>query len=308
MSTLIIADHDDPDVVAMEERGFRFRWLRLGLDSGQYDYRLRPSGAAISVLGEEFTSDDVARATRILYRRWRVSPPVTPVNIESSSDPCVRRMVEREWEAALEACFNHWFRINPSAFSRLPGPYPNKLTHLMEVAGLVQVPEWSVASTHGERRMGPCVTKVLSTDQSAPDGGHTSTVAINPQLIQGRQPCPVLIQRRICVEHEVRLGYVFGSVGAVAQRPVDPANAPIDIRFATEVSRMRMEASEVLERAARRVAAQTRLKVFTADVLLSTEGKAWWVDINPDGLFIAADDESETLSTTFRTGLFASLY
>jgi hypothetical protein len=92
------------------------------------------------------------------------------------------------------------------------------------------------------------------------------------------------------------------SLSRPGRRGQPASGSPVDVRFASEVEREPVELLGLAETATA-VARALSLGVFTADVIVDRQGMQWWVDINPDGLHIAADDADGTLLSALIHGL-----
>lgn len=310
---VFLADHDDPDVDAAtavtHSMGARVCWLKLGLSHDNYD--LFVSGERAEVEGPDCTVsvDMVRSARRVVFRRWKVAPPFPIVEAAIEGDP--ERFAEREWEAAFRIVLGMWWESStPSRWSRDPRPWPDKASHLRLAKNLgAAVPDYEV-STAPRLRHVTTVSKAIGLDQAVIKGQRYATTLVElpkmDYLFRGRQPCPVLLQDAVDVAHELRIGYSFGECAAVEQRKTDPDNKIADIRYAA-VSRRAVPVPDDLAHLFSQFAVHAGLNVYTADVLVTAEGSNWLVDINPDGLFIAADDSRNTLATAFMDGLVSRI-
>lgn len=169
------------------------------------------------------------------------------------------------------------------------------------------MPDYEV-STAPRLRHVDTVSKAIGLDQAVTEGQRYATTRVElprmDYLFRGRQPCPVLLQDAVEIAYELRIGYSFGECAAVEQRKIDSDCKLADIRYAS-VSRRAVPVSDDLAHLFSHFAAESGLNVYTADVLVAADGSNWLVDVNPDGLFIAADDSHGALMTAFTTGLLA---
>lgn len=308
MTTIVVADHDDPDVLALCGRGAQesIVWLQLARAHTSYDVRWSVHDAVLESGSTKLSSSDIKSARRILFRRWRVAPPAGIVSVGDRETP-ESVVMEREWASTLDEVFGTWWSVNPAAFSRRPDHYPGKLSLMRLMSREVRVPPFvvatSFAATDAQSRV---VTKLISTDQSFGTDQRTATIDADLAVLKARQPCPTLLQTRVDGSIELRLAYSFGSMAAVAQR--QSGEHPVcDIRTASHVERWPFELTRALREEISRVAGATGLSCFTADVLVDALGDRWWLDVNPDGLFIAADCEEGTLLDCLQDGLSTGL-
>ncbi|MGW6426688.1 hypothetical protein ACWF82_28790 [Nocardia sp. NPDC055053] len=174
----------------------------------------------------------------------------------------------------------------------------NKVATLAAISSHVRVPATWVTERQPvvARRQ---VWKPIDVDQSC-DGGRASTMEVTDER-HGAQPCPGFYQDLIESCCEVRVGYAFGHVSLVAQHPVDPAVATIDRRY-VDHRRERIQDTGISADAVA-VATVLGVNVFTADVLVDRDGITWWCDVNPDGLFCAADTEGGDLLAALAAAL-----
>jgi hypothetical protein len=300
VTCLVIADWDDPDVLALRNGGVEMLWLALGRPAEHYelffDGREGRIGDGVVIVDSALAR----RADRVVYRRWQVSPPSVPVSVSTFEDPAVRAFAEREWSAALEVLLHSWYQAAPEKWSRSPLLHANKQVLLYQLDQVVPVPAFTI----GNATVAPawqCVSKTIATDQHFGTGLHASTIRVQPEDFNGsRQACPTLVQTMVEPDVELRISFSFGHVAAVTQRPA--SGSPVDVRFASEVEREPVELLGLAETATA-VARALSLGVFTADVIVDRQGMQWWVDINPDGLHIAADDADGTLLSALIHGL-----
>lgn len=305
--TIFIAEHDDPDVdaatIALKQSGIAVHWLKLGLDQSNYDLEISGDRTLIRCDGCEISTELVNVATRIVYRRWKVAPPFPIVTAEILGD--VENFAAREWAAAFKIALQTWYTSSDfSVWSRNPIIETEKVSYLQlaTVLGLL-VPDFAISTRHRQVDW-PLVSKGVGVDQAVVKGSRYATTRVVPEmhyLFDSRQPCPTLLQREIVVARELRVGYSFGFVAAVEQRRV-AEDSPVDIRYA-EVSRTAVEPDPSVIGEIRRFAKGSNLNVFSIDVLQDQDGLLWFVDVNPDGLFVAVDDERRTLTNTFVRGL-----
>ena len=310
---VIVADYDDPDADNLTRdlvsRGFEVRWLQLGLSYQAYDVTIDRSRAEICGEGCLITSDVMESAKTIVVRRWKVAPPFPIVVADLPGDP--ESFAEREWEATFRVLFSRWRDVsNPALWSRDPFLLADKI-HLLRAAELAGalVPSSQIVS-RASASARDLVSKAIGPNQAVTKGHRYATTLVRrPEmdyLFEGVQPCPVLLQDKIEVEREIRVAYSFGRCGASMQQRVDGPWDPVDIRYA-QVERMSVPLPEGLEEVLHSFAASTGLQLFTADVLLDGEERTWLFDINPDGLFIAADDDQRSLTSVLVNGIVANL-
>lgn len=306
---VLIADHDDPDITqiydALRMAHENVHWLRLGLTQDRYELTMSRHLGEVTCNGESITDGIVRTARRIVFRRWKVAPPHPLVVAQIAGDP--QLFAEREWQAALEVILHRWWAISdPTLWSRDPRTATQKLVYLdcAERLGL-RVPEYWVG-TRQESREGRIISKSVGIDQCVKDGMRYATTRVTlPEmqyLYDARQPCPTLLQREVVCASEVRIGYAYGMIGAVTQTRRD-GNTLVDIRYEAGLKRQSCQLDSRILTRLTRFASISGLNVFTADLLVESSGDAWLLDINPDGLFAAADDEGMTLSHSFIDGL-----
>lgn len=307
-SVIVIADHDDPDVLelAAGDIGMDVYWLRLGLP--EVHYEVDTSSADGSVLScDNVTLDDrvVNNASKVLFRRWKVAPPSPMITADVAGDE--EGFAQREWLAALSYVLARWYAASPSyVWSRNPSADTNKLRLLDSARSIdLRVPQWVISTRH-VRPTVDVVSKGIGTDQAVRQGARLPTTLIElpmmDYLFGRRQPCPVLIQEHIDAKSEIRVGYAYGKVVGVEQFRLDDSDSMVDIRY-VPVRRAPCDLSSDLAIRFRSLASLIGLNVFTADLLQDQSGQTWLIDINPDGLFIAADDDRRTLSAALLAGL-----
>ena len=292
---ICIVEYDDPDMDVLREH-IEAKVLRLGLPSDQYSLTAGSSRQwEISDGESSITFDDIERAAFIWYRRWKISPPAPAAAAPRDLGPDAGAFIERQWETTLAALLQAGYTANATKWSRAPHRRDNKIltNDLLNLLGLL--PETRIALTPplGDSEW---VWKPLDADQSVGEG-RAAVIAVTSADQNVKQPCPGFYQRRVEYETELRVAYVFGEVAAVSQQPerdielidkryVDMIRAPFDSRDLTKQ--------------ARRVANAADLNMFTADVLLDSDGRFWWIDVNQDGLFCAADSPDGHLLSAVR--------
>lgn len=307
VSTIIFADHDDPDIkyIAGERRKQGWLWLPLGLRTADYDIAVSSQSSWIRCGQLHISDAEIDNAARIVFRRWKVSPPTPAVRLDS--DDAIGQFMLREWSSAIETLMARWYRRDHLKWSRRPTDDNPKHDLLTQISSIVSVPEF-VISTTPTPVAAQMVSKTISTNQHFDERTRASTIIVEggtrSPLFKYRQPCPTLVQHRIDAETEIRLSFSFGSIAAVAQR--NQNGQPVDSRFATQFQRSSLPAHDVLSAQARAVAETLGLQVYTADVLVDRAGQHWWIDVNPDGLHIAADSTSGGLTSNLRTGISAT--
>lgn len=313
MEAVILADHDDPDVESILDQvqsvGGTVHWIKLGRPHDEYDVIIDSDRAQIRWGDCLVDLEVIKRSGVVVFRRWKVAPPFPIVEAEIPGDP--QRFAEREWEATFRVLFARWLEVSDlSRWSRDPFSIADKTQFLRvaESAGAV-VPPFRIAS-QPDPDDSECVSKAIGADQAVIKGQRYATTRIvRPEmdyLFRGRQPCPVLLQREIKVDKEIRVAYSFGQCGAVLQQRQDCGGDSVDIRY-SQVHRLGTPVPEGLMSVFRQFAARSGINLFTADVLLDAANIPWLVDLNPDGLFIAADDEQMTLTSVLTGGIAARL-
>ncbi|MFC9872656.1 hypothetical protein [Nocardia salmonicida] len=298
-TVVVLADFDDPDVARLTELDGHLCHIPLALPSE--DYNLAGDlihGWQLSVGPHVLTSDHLSTASNVVFRRWRGSPPSPIVTVTSLTDLDHRRFAERQWNAALLGLLHSEYLKRPQRWSRDPLAADNKIATLTALADHVRVPATSTSSRKPQVAQRQ-VWKPIDIDQSC-GPGRASTIEVTGDL-DVRQPCPGFYQDVIDSSYEVRVGFVFGEITLIAQYPTETIGTHIDRRYIdhhrTALSDARLAESAVV------VSRELRLNVFTADVLVDGEGVAWWCDVNPDGLFCAADTEHGDLVRTLTAAL-----
>lgn len=311
-SVVVIADYDDPDVLELTSicDGAHLCWLRLGLSERHYTLRASSvDGAVISCDETSISDDEILSASAILFRRWKVSPPVPMIVADVAGDE--NRFAEREWTASLCYVLSRWYSMsNNGTWSRNPSFDANKLT-LLDHADAVGfcVPSWVIDVEHSRPSDG-VVSKAIGTDQAVRPGARVPTTLIElprmAYLFSRRQPCPTLLQSYIACSAEIRLAFAYGAMAAVKQTRIelDDGGRMADIRY-VPVRRSAVDIDDELRGLIAALAAKTAMNAFTADLLIDTSGTRWLVDINPDGLFIAADNDEGSLRQSLVTGLLS---
>jgi hypothetical protein len=274
--------------------------LLLGLATNEYQLSFDGANSSLGARGSVLDDRTIGEARKVVFRRWKVSPPTSIV--AAAGDSATDIFLVREWEDSIDLLLSRWFSLDPMKWSRDPLMHSNKQVLLSQVADLVPIPSFEL-STSPSRRLVAAVTKPVNTNQHFKEGLRASTIAVSSQstIFDRVQACPTLLQDRIDIAHELRLSYSFGEVATVEQR--FPPDAPVDHRYALDCSRVAGVTSAETERAARSISTRLGLRVFTADILVDSSGDHWWVDINPDGLHLAADSLEEHLVGSFARGL-----
>lgn len=298
MTRFLFADWDDPDGPALAGEG-GLTWVKLAKSTDDYDFLLSSRSRSWSLAheGGVVTSDDLSTAEKVIVRRWRSSPPLAPAT-SSAVDDSVKEFVERQWEAALMTALQIAFMSRPNVWSRSPVHQDLKVVSMQLIRDLVSVPDFEVARVprHGNVSL---VAKSIHVDQSF-DSGRVSTLSVAEEDISIQQPFPMVFQEHIRVAQEWRLGYCFGSVGIARQ--IFPPEGAVDHRFVSPTARTSVTCEKTAEEA-RQVAKVLGLEVFTADILIDASGQPFWCDINPDGLFLAADAPDGPLRRSLINGV-----
>lgn len=297
---LFILDGDDPDLHALQG-AVEFDWMQTGLESSWYSLNWLPGGGwDFGTPSMTVNQNTFSRAGAVWYRRWRTAPPVPIVRADSDGDPAHASFVERQWDATLRPLLQLEFEAAPDRWSCAPMSGEPKVRTMALLTRLGLAPATVVGlSAPTDRR--ERVWKAIHDDQSYGDQ-RVGTIDIDLSDAGVRQPCPGFYQARIHPEVEVRAGYAFGAVGLVAQWPLREVDFA-DKRYVD----MRREAIDepLLAEQVRRVASALELNVFTADILKDEAGTWWWCDVNPAGLFCAADSPDGHLIETLADGLVA---
>lgn len=294
---LLIVDYDDPDLRIIRETA-SVDIIELGRPSSDYEFSW--------VLGDSWllqtpTGDlspvELAKASTVFYRRWRSSPPAPIVRADADASPEEARFIERQWEGTLAPLLACEHDARSAKWSLSPLHHDLKIQTLELLRGMGLAPRTQVGLIAPLE--GDWVWKPIHVDQSV---GEERAAAISvSQRDRGiRQPCPGFYQERVDVVAELRVGYSFGVIGVVSQNPLVETDM-VDKRY-VDMARKPLRNS-LVEDQCRKVARALELNVFTADVLCDREGRWWWCDINPDGLFTAADSADGHLVNCLVTGL-----
>ncbi|MEO5316314.1 hypothetical protein PV772_19715 [Pseudarthrobacter sp. CC12] len=294
---LLIVDHDDPDLCAIKaiasvdviELGwpnsdYEFSW-ELG-----HDWLLRtPTG--------DLTPASLAKAATVFYRRWRSSPPAPVVQADKGAPLAEALFVERQWEDTLAPILAREHDKASERWSLSPLHRDLKIETLMLLGDMGLAPRTKIGLS--APAYGDWIWKPIHVDQSV--GEQRAAAILVPAADRGiRQPCPGFYQEKIDVALELRVGYSFGIVGLTSQIPLVDTDL-VDKRY-VDTSRKPVQ-NLIIENQCRDVARALDLNVFTADVLCDQEGRWWWCDINPDGLFSAADSKDGHLVERLVSGL-----
>lgn len=300
--SLVIGDHDDPDIQGLRAAEENLRHFPLALPAEHYRLTGSIGGTWRLTAGRNvLSSEDFADAATVLFRRWRSSPPVPTASVDTISDAAHRDFAERQWESTILGLLHTEYAKNPHVWSRDPLHVDNKVVTLALAARCVRVPATALGC-YAPPVDRPQVWKPIDVDQSC-GSGRASTIAVVGDDLDVRQPCPGFYQEAIESAFEIRVGFAFGVVVLIAQYPLGCGDLPVDRRYADH-RREQISIPELAEEAAV-VARALGLKVFTADVLVDITGVAWWCDINPDGLFCAADSADGDLLGALHQGLHA---
>lgn len=295
VNPICIVEHDDPDMELLSGH-IEATVLRLGLPSERYSLEYRSHCHwAIGDGESQITSSDVENAPFIWYRRWRVSPPRPATTATTKLGPDAGVFIERQWETTMRTLFQAGHAANEAKWSRAPQRLDNKIhtNDVLDALGLLPETHVALIPPPGGAEW---VWKPIDVDQSV--GGSRAaaiTVATADQTM--KQPCPGFYQRAVAYETELRVAYVFGEVAAVSQQPQKEIEF-IDKRY-VDMIRTAFNSDE-LTMQTKRVGQATGLNMFTADVLLDSDNRLWWIDINQDGLFCAADSPDGHLLSTVR--------
>lgn len=294
-SPIFIVDYDDPDLDRLGKT-IPFRVLRLGLPSDCYSLKYCSSRQWEIGDGEStIRCQDLDSAPFIWYRRWRTSPPAPAVAAPTGLGSDAATFIERQWETTVVTLLQTSYETSASRWSRAPFSRDNKILTNEILASLGLLPETHIALTPPDDAVN-WVWKPLASDQSVGDG-RAATIAVTAADQNVRQPCPGFYQRRVAYETELRVGYVFGTISAVSQQP-DCEVDIVDKRY-VDMHRKPFHSRQLTQQALR-IARETQLNMFTADVLVERDGTFWWIDINQDGLFCAADSPEGHLLSSVR--------
>lgn len=286
-----VVEHDDPDAAILVP-STTTRVFRLGLPYDRYTFHyISPTSWQLSDGTTELESSDFLDAPYVWYRRWKVAPPFPVVSVGIEWDVDARRFVERTWEAALVGALQAACAAAPDRWSRPPGRVDSKIETFRHLDGLGLLPPTVLGLACPDQADVPWVWKPLDVDQSV-GGGRAAAFDVAPATSPTREPCPGIYQQRIEAVTELRVAYVFGEVAAVSAQEIAPTDFA-DKRF-VDMTRA-VYSTRALEASACRVAALTGLNMYTADILVDAAGRLWWIDVNPDGMFCAADSPDRHL-------------
>lgn len=294
-SPICIVEYDDPDMNLLSE-AIHPRLLKLGLPSDRYSLTYRSSDHWEISDGDSLIScQDIDLAPFIWYRRWKTSPPAAAVAAPTDLGLDAAAFIERQWETTLMTLLAASYEATASKWSRAPLRRDNKIhtNEILESLGLL--PETHIALTppHSDVEW---VWKPLDSDQSVGDG-RAAAIAVTAVDQNVRQPCPGFYQLRVKYETELRVAYVFGEVCAVSQQP-EWESEIVDKRY-VDMIRRPFRSHQLAEQAIR-ISHEMQLNMFTADVLMDGDGSFWWIDVNQDGLFCAADSPDGYLLSAVR--------
>lgn len=294
---LLLVDHDDPDLHAIRAIA-SVDIIELGLPNSDYEFSwvLGHSWLFQTPTGD-LTPVELARASTVFYRRWRSSPPAPIVRADVGASPEEARFIERQWEGTLAPLLAREHDARSARWSLSPLRHDLKIETLELLGGMGLAPRTEVGLVAPDG--GDWVWKPIHVDQSFGEE-RAAAISVSERDRGIRQPCPGFYQEKVDVVTELRVGYSFGVVGIVSQRPVVETDM-VDKRY-VDMAREPFRNSTV-EDQCRRVARALKLNVFTADVLCDRVGRWWWCDINPDGLFSAADSANGHLVECLATGL-----
>ena len=298
-STIIFADWDDPDI-----KDFCLSsdvlWIRLGLNDSKYSINLNASGWSLTADGITITDLDLI-GKRVIFRRWRSSPPRPIICCTDGFGDLARLYLENQWESVFLSLLSLSYKKNSEGWSR-PPYYPwSKVDFYCKLSGVVNVPEWCVSLKSDCLEYEDLVFKSIANNQCINEGQRVSTMYVSRSLDTELQPAPVLFQQRISHQSELRVGFAYGIVSIVEITPIDNSGEQIsDFRYAMEVKRKSI-VSESISAEARKISEILSLQMYTADIIVGVDGKLWWCDINPDGLFLALDDENRTFEKQIKT-------
>jgi hypothetical protein len=286
---IIFADWDDPDIIQLEDEFSPSTfWVKLSLGYNNYQLFKDEKKWYIVFQNMQISSDEIEQAM-VVFRRWKTSPPqpiVSACNINSKAEIS---FIERQWEATFISLLYSSWEKNKQNWSRCPMLSLNKIDYYRILKNAVDIPEYWVSqsiSAIGNEKSYDYVFKAIHPDQSFGKNKRVSTIHVTND--DSLQPCPSIFQKMITSFSEWRIGYFFGEVAMVSVES-NTEKAPIDIRYASSVTRKKTYSKEI-EREVRIVAKKLSLNSFTADILFDKERKHWWCDINPDGLFLVLDD------------------
>lgn len=300
MRILFVADSDDPDVLALTTvlPPEDWRWLSCGGPPERLTVSVDSTTAQIGV--EDVSVDDawVDSVERVVYRRWRTSPPRSLFGADLDDPTAV--FVAREWTSAFEMVLDRWYRRAPQIWSRRPSEAVSKQVLLDEMRGLLPIPPTTIRNL-AIHEAGRAVLKPISNNQNFVADQRVSTIEADPASLGQPVNYPRLVQPLLEPKFEIRLSYSYAAVDGVAQRSAP--SSPVDRRYATQFERSRHVVPETMRDEADAVAAQLNLRAFTADILVTEDDAWWWLDINPDGLHVAADDANRTLFHNLLRGL-----
>lgn len=307
MKTIVVADWDDPDVKSLANATPELSWLRLGLPADRYDVSVRTDGSwTLTAEDGEFSSHDFSAANRVVFRRWRSSPPRATVEATPGDDKVLSDFLSRQWSATILGIMKTSYSHKAEVWSRDPALLDLKLVTIDTLREIVNVPPTVVGRSHSEKGEANLVIKQVAVDQSF-GGGRVTTLPISPVEASIIQPAPMFYQSLISSTTEIRLAYSYGQCSAVARRFDRDIALSLDRRFASAQSEERVVSRE-LEQAARLVADRLALKMYTADIIVDEYGSQWWTDVNPDGLFGAGDDSNGSLAAVFHSTLSGASY
>jgi hypothetical protein len=311
---VVLADHDDPDitrvVTLLADRGVPSTWLKLGLDSSEYDVTAHMTNVSLRGRGVTVDSMLVARAPVILYRRWRLSPPAPPISFMHPDDPA--GFGQGEWTATVNYALWAWRHASrrDTRWGNPPGTdYERMALYQLALESGFAVPPTRLATLHPTIQRTSVVKPIATNEQVGEDKYFPTTELTEPQLVAltgARSDCPHLVQHSVTTRIEVRAIYSFGTIGAVAlTRPHtnEDSIGPIDIRYAKDIARTSWSLPEDVTRCCRALARRSHLEYFAIDLLLDHNGEYWLIDVTPDGCVTGLDDAGDTLISSLVEGI-----
>jgi len=295
-----IGDFDDPDAGTITSRSPDLHWIQLGKPASCYTMRFDPPSSQweLSVDGESFSSSLLQNATRIIYRRWRSSPPRDLV-VPTDESP-IAAFVSRQWTEAMLGAIVTSYRASANKWSRDPRLVDLKLDTLAILAKLGALPETSVNMTIATSRSVKRVAKHISIDQSF-QNGRVATALIGPNRANRGDGYPIISQTHLNERTELRVLYYFGRARAVSHTFPTAANegpTNTDRRFTPSIARAAAPLTADEELLLREVARSLSLNVFTGDMIRHAGG-TYLIDVNPDGLIHNCDTEDGHLASLY---------
>lgn len=273
-------------------RGWQVHFLELGLPWSAYNFRASSSGFCIECNGSLISDEIVLESDLCAAFPFRADDPSLVAARGCPAPESHLPFIDREWEAAFASAFRWWRSLTRDwLIDWVAGELQNCKLYLLaaaEASGL-EIPPGVVTNSLSEEDLDTGVrhvAKAISKFEEIEPGVYFNTSEVPDEAIRSMIGAnafvPSYLQQMIEVVSEVRAYVWDGEVLAVSiirNRPGD-----IDIRL--NLASLSVDWTTIdgaLESKLLSLCRRLELRYCSFDILLTADGRALVVDVNPVG-------------------------